>query len=279
MAHPVLLDGATGTECERRGLPVDPSLFWAGWVDTHPETVLAIHEEYVRAGAQVITTCTFCTSPFVLEQAGMKARVESLNRRAVELARTAVRNAGDGREVLVAGGVPAIGPHFREYYDDFPGQIEPLADAGADIILIEMACRETEVRKATGAAVATGLPTWVGMTCQIADGGSYLGVFDRADHVPVDSCARAAKAAEDLGAAALLAMHTPVGMVPPTLAAMQRATKLPVGAYANNPKGAWLDPGEYAEHAQAWVAQGAAFVGGCCGTRPAHIRTLRNALS
>lgn len=91
------------------------------------------------------------------------------------------------------------------------------------------------------APVATGLPTWVGTTCQITDGGNHLGVFDQTDHTPVARCARAAK---DLGEAALLAMQTPVTMVPAAMSAMQRATKLPVGGYANNPKGAWLDPGD-----------------------------------
>ena len=62
------------------------------------------------------------------------------------------------------------------------------------------------------------------------------------------------------GAAALFVMHTPVQMTPPAIAAMLRATTLPVGAYANNPKDAWLTPAEYAEHARAWIAQGAAFV-------------------
>ena len=93
----VILDGATGTELESRGVPMDDAAWDAAALLTHPDTVREVHEDYIRAGADVIITNTFATARHVLEPAGMGEQFRELNTRAVALAREARENAADGR--------------------------------------------------------------------------------------------------------------------------------------------------------------------------------------
>src|ERR687895_2791314 len=98
----VLLDGAMGTELERRGVPMDDAAWDAAALVTHPDTVREVHEDYIRAGADVIITNTFATARHVLESAGMGERFRELNTRAVALAKEARENAAEG-PIFMAG--------------------------------------------------------------------------------------------------------------------------------------------------------------------------------
>src|SRR5262245_6488268 len=95
----LILDGATGTELQRRGVPMHGFAWSAAALDTHPETVRAVHEDYIRAGADVIITNSFATARHVLEPAGLGDRVRALNQRAVTLAQAAREHAASGRPV------------------------------------------------------------------------------------------------------------------------------------------------------------------------------------
>ena len=79
----VLLDGAMGTELERRGVPMDRKAWSAAAMDTHPEVIRNIHEDYIRAGAEIHIVNSFSTARHVLEPAGFGDKVEEFNRRAV----------------------------------------------------------------------------------------------------------------------------------------------------------------------------------------------------
>ncbi len=106
----ILLDGATGTELQRRGVPMDAAAWSAAALVTHPQTVREVHEDYIRAGADVVTTNSFSTAWHQLEPAGLGDRFRELNARAVELARQARENAAD-RPVAVAGSISSA--HFE----------------------------------------------------------------------------------------------------------------------------------------------------------------------
>lgn len=82
----IILDGATGTELEKRGVPMDEAAWCAAALATHPEVVRSVHEDYILAGADVIITNTFPAAKHVLEEAGLGGRFRELNARAVELA-------------------------------------------------------------------------------------------------------------------------------------------------------------------------------------------------
>ena len=104
----LVIDGATGTELERRGVPMNLAS-WSGLaVHTHPEVVREVHAAYIDVGAEVIVTNTFGTTRFVLETAGVGDEFEAINRRAVQLAMEA-RDAS-GRDVAIAGSISNLPP-------------------------------------------------------------------------------------------------------------------------------------------------------------------------
>src|SRR5262245_59742548 len=112
----IILDGATGTELQHHGVPMHGFAWSAAALDTHPETVRAVHQDYIRAGADVIITNSFSTARHVLEPAGLGDRVRALNQRAVALAQAARENAATGRPVAIAGSISS----FRA--DDTPAE-------------------------------------------------------------------------------------------------------------------------------------------------------------
>ena len=183
----VIIDGATGTELQRRDVPMD-MIAWSGAaVLSHPDVVRAVHEDYVRAGAEVIIANTFGSTRQMLEPAGFGEHVETVNRRGVELAIEARNHVAD-QTVAVAGSISAMPPGFdREAYFTPEKELESyreaasiLADAGADLIALEMMEDTIHAARAMQAAVETGLPVWLGMSCKQTEEGKIVG-FGRED--------------------------------------------------------------------------------------------------
>ena len=175
----IILDGATGTELERRGVPMDTAAWSAAALVTHPDTVREVHEDYIRAGADIIITNSFSTARHQLEPAGLEDQFRELNLRAVTLAREARESAAD-RPVFVAGSISSI--HFDEKYvvpveqaeANFHEQAELLAEAEVDLIMMEMMWDIDYSSAAVAAAVATGLPTWIGFSCRIGEDSTVM---------------------------------------------------------------------------------------------------------
>src|SRR5262245_9269246 len=163
---------------------------WSGTAClTHPDVLRDIHEDYIRAGADVIITNTFGTARSLLAAAGLGDRVVEVNRRAVELAREARDRAAGGRDVWVAGSMstmapgsePARRPSVASMSAMLGEQADVLARAGADLIVLEMMRDVDYASGAVDAARATGLPVWVGFSCRRAADGvvrMFSGVRD-----------------------------------------------------------------------------------------------------
>src|SRR5215211_937560 len=100
----VILDGAMGTELQRRGVPMDDVAWDAAALATHPDVVREVHEDYIEAAADVITTNTFATARHVLQPAGLGHHFRSLNTRPVTLAREARENVAQG-SVSIPGAI------------------------------------------------------------------------------------------------------------------------------------------------------------------------------
>ena len=98
----ILIDGATGTEIERRGVPQLDNAWNGGGALSHPDVLRSVHEDYLRLGAEVIISNNFATHYFALRDAGEENRFEVYNRRGVELAIEARNNVGKP-DALVAG--------------------------------------------------------------------------------------------------------------------------------------------------------------------------------
>ena len=178
----IILDGATGTELEKRGVPMDDAAWCAAALATHPDVVRNVHEDYIRAGADVVITNTFPAAKHVLEEAGLGERFRELNARAAELALEARESAG--REgVYVAGSISTFPARLDNDYDpgerkarsNYLEQAEVLADSGVDLIALEMMRDLEQSVYAVEAAAETGLPIWVGFSCKrLGDGTAVL---------------------------------------------------------------------------------------------------------
>jgi len=270
----MVMDGGTGSEAQRRGLPTGPMTWSADALVASPDVVQAIHEDYLGAGAEIIVTNTFATSRTVLELGGLADRTAELNRLAVKLARQARDNHPE-RDAIVAGGVAAVTTNFDPIISDFGEQTALLAEAGVDAIVLEMVTCVEDVENAVAAAVSTGLPVWAGLSCHVADGELHLGVRGR----PHGQVSDAVAAAEANGASVVFVMHTPVEDTEVALREARRFSSLPLGAYANVDSRNPTTPLDYLSFAQRLVEAGARIVGGCCGTTPEHVRVLREGLN
>ena len=106
----IILDGAMGTELQRRGVPMHGVAWSAAVLLTHPDMVRQIHEEYIRVGVDIITTNTFPAARHVLEPAGMGDQVREMNTRAVRLAQEARERVAGDRPIAIAGSISSMIP-------------------------------------------------------------------------------------------------------------------------------------------------------------------------
>ncbi len=273
----LLLDGGTGTELRRRGVPLDPTA-WSGLAPlAHADVLAAIHADYLRAGAAVVTTSTFGTNRFVLAAAGCAERFVEINRAAVD----AVRRAFDlaGRRAAIAGSIsclppgfdPAAYPNVRAERAAYAELAELLAELGADLLVLEMMEDVVHATRAAEAVRAVGLPFWLGVSCRL-DARGTLAAYD----FPATSLDDVLDALLGFGPAAVNIMHSPPDAVPAGLAALAARGVRRRGAYPEIE--APVTPAEFAARGLDWAAAGARILGGCCGTTPAHIAALAEAL-
>jgi S-methylmethionine-dependent homocysteine/selenocysteine methylase len=277
----LVLDGATGTELERRGAAAALPLWSARALIEAPELVAAIHRDYVDAGADVITANTFRTQRRNLERGGAGERAEELTRSAVEIAHRAAREGASDREVFVVGSAPPLEDCFRpdlipadhDLASEHTEHAEHLAAAGVDGILIETMNTGREALAALRAARATGLPSLVSFVCwegaQLLSGESLRSTLDRIASARPD---------------AVLVNCLPASNVAACLAVLRDAEQ-PFGVYPNlgaptdtGHHSEPLDPAEIAERVSSWRDAGASLLGGCCGTTPAHTRAIAQRL-
>ena len=280
----VLLDGATGTELHRRGVPTTLPLWSALGLIECPDVVRAIHRDYAEAGADVVTANTFRTTRRMLERAGRDPdEAAALNGLAVALAREACAEAGRAG-VLVAGSIapledcysPWLSPPFDVALAEHRDQVSLLAAAGADLLLVETMPCAAEAEAAVAAARETGLEAAVGFVC-----GPDLRLLGG------DTLAEAVARVEPHEPVAILVNCAAPDVVGAALAELRRLTARPLGGYANaglvDPVVGWapdpsLTPAAYAAAAARWLDLGAQLIGGCCGTSPAVIAALRGLL-
>lgn len=284
-ATPFILDGATGTELERRGVSCALPLWSAHALLEAPDTVRAIHADYARVGCGGVTANTFRTQRRVLEKAGLGELAGELTTLAVRLAREA---HPDG---VVFGSAPPLEDCYH------PERVPPdaaleaehteharhLAQAGVDVILAETHNTVREARAAAAAARSSGRPFLVGFVC---DGSGRL--------LSGEPLAVGIAAVKALGPAAVGVNCLPPRAVVPCLATLADCG-LPFFVSANlgapGEPGRRRDddhspgepgrrrsddhsPGRFAEQAKRWLDAGASLVGGCCGTTPDHLAAV-----
>jgi S-methylmethionine-dependent homocysteine/selenocysteine methylase len=273
----LLLDGATGTELNRRGVDTGLPLWSANALtsDTGLNVLRQIHVDYLKAGADIITTNTFRTHRRVLAGKGHSAR--ELTKRAVATALEAVAEFGE--PARVAGSLssledcylPNMVPGDDDCRAEHSERIHHLVEAGVDLLLIETMNSLREAVIAAGMATSTGRPTWVSFVCD-PEGRILSG----------ESLTHAAELLLPLGVQALGVNCGPPHTLAKPLAELRAACgpDFPLLAYGNighaDEEQGWIntdsvDPENYLQEARTWPAQ---ILGGCCGSTPEHIHTL-----
>ena len=285
----ILMDGGMGSEFDRRGLTT-PTTWSGGPMITHPELVRDVHQDYIEAGAEIIITNTFSTGRDVLEQAGLEDKIALANKQGIEAAVQARSNTGTEDSVVIAASVSTMSPKahaevpvpYEKALETYREQLGELAKGGPDVAVGEMLVRISDTLAVIEAAAELGLPVWVGLSL-VPDGDElYLGIQDRHGGETLQDAMDAIK---DKDIASVFIMHTSVDDTAPGLEIVKKNWSGTFGAYAHFPrpggpsKGNAVDPQQYLEYAKGWSEQGALIIGGCCGTRPDHIRALRDGLS
>ncbi len=281
---PLLADGAMGTMLHAKGISFE-GCFEALNL-TQPGVVATLHREYIEAGSQIIQTNTFAANHYKLAQHGLADKLVEINTAGVELARRAV--LASFKEVLIAGDVGPLGvrlaPFGRVQAEEaqaaFTEQISALVKAGVDLIIIETMTDLHEVIEAVKAAKKTApeLPVVASMTFT-RDNRTLLG----------DTPAKVARRIHEAGAE-IIGINCSGG--PNQLLNILRQMKeaLPEGLFSVMPNAGWPEqvegrimypaaPEYFGDYAESFWQAGACLMGGCCGTTPAHIRSMSEKLA
>lgn len=275
----VLLDGATGSNLMKAGLPRGVSA--EQWVTEHPQVLQELQRAYVDAGSRIVYAPTFAANRISLANFGLEDQVVQLNARLVEISKKAV----DGR-AFVAGDLTTTGQlmepkgdmTYEKLYDAYREQVKALADAGADLLVAETMLSVEETVVALDAAQSVcQLPVMCTLSLE-ADGTAMYG----------GSAVEAIVTLQEMGAAAV-GLNCSVGpdQLESVVRNMKEAAVVPVIAKPNagmpviNEKGEAvysMNADDFARHTKILVEAGAGIVGGCCGTTPDYIRKLAQVL-
>ena len=287
----ILLDGATGSELENRGIKMDNS--WCATASLEFDILKQIHKDYINAGAKIITTNTYASNRMILEVAGVEDKFEEINLTAINAAIQAREECGRD-DVLVAGSLSHQIPYedaFRsqEEKDKYINKLTPdyfqksfdelaffLADNGCDFILLELMYRPDRIDIIFDSASKVGLPVWAGFSSRNKDGlialttdyeYSFKKMISNVKHHKLD---------------AVGIMHCDIGVIEESIKELKEIYDLPIMAYPevavfNFPRydmSNVIQPNDYLVEAKKWKNAGAQIIGGCCGTTVEHIKLL-----
>jgi len=278
----IILDSAMGTRLEEMGHKLSEPLWSATVLQSNPEDIVQIHRENIEAGAQVITTNTFRTTPFSLHRAGMSGvdahtRARALTLLAIRLAWKTVKESG--KDVKIAAAIAPLADSWRP--EDFPGniisrpwhdaQLDNLSHSSTDILLLETMNSAREAKGLTELALRYEKPVWVSFALNGA-GQIYNG----------DDLISTAKYLEKKGVSAIGVNCSSLADSSNALKALREIVSIPLLAYPNVEK----TPGgnqksqnkisleEFADWAGQVEELGVEFIGACCGSDHTYIKAL-----
>ena len=276
---PLLLDGATGSELQKAGMP--RGCCTEQWVLEHPEPLVALQRKYAEAGSNILYAPTFQAQPVALKRMGLDHKTELINETLVKLSRSAAPNC------LIAGDLTTLATYMdswdEEQFDvlveNYRRQIHGLMEGGADLLAAETLMYPTEAEAILTAAELEGASTVLYTFTMQPDGSLYSG----RDVGPI------LQNLEQSGAAAVGFNCVCADMFTADLVKKLRSyTNGPLVCKPNagNPVIGMdglphypMGPEEFAGIVKTCIDAGAGLIGGCCGTTPAHIQAVREVLS
>lgn len=280
----LLGDGAIGTFLDDRG--VDQPYYKANL--THAQIVRSVHEEYLRAGARVIETNTFLANRLKLADHNLEEKAREINIEGARVARAAVNVLSRGEDAFVLGSIGPLGRPLApigsilpdEAKDLFAEQAEALLEGGADALLLETFTDLTELKLAYEAVSPLGAPVL-----------AYKTFIEDGETLAAGLPARVAREISSWNSEglepALVGTNCTVGPQRMLEIVEQMAAESgPVAAYPNPGLPQFIhgairynqDVNHFAEYGVRLAQAGARLIGGCCGTTPAHVKALTEAL-
>lgn len=284
-----------GRELARSGAPFKQPEWSALALMEAPHFVRQVHDAFIQAGAQVITTNSYAVVPFHIGEQRFAQQGTALVQLAGQLARQAAdAAAAAGQPVQVAGSLPPVlGSYRPDLFDAEAASalLQVLIDGlspSVDMWLAETQSSIAEINTVAQLLAGDPRPLWLSFTLD-----EQLDEQGRARLRSGETVSAAVSAAERLHASAVLFNCSPPEVMAPAIAEAAAACALPIGVYANafepadNQRGANegisqlrqdTHPDNYLHWANQWIACGASIVGGCCGIGPQHIAALSAAL-
>ena len=275
---PVLLDGATGSNLQKAGMP--RGCCTEQWILEHPEALVCLQRAYAAAGSNILYAPTFQAQPIALKTVGLDSQTEAINAALVALTRSAAP------DTLVAGNLTTLAA-FTDSFDEnnfdllvenYSRQIRGLLDGGADLLAAETLMYPLEAEAILTAAELEGATCCMYSFTMQSDGSLFSG----RDAGPV------LRSLEEAGAAAVgFNCVAADDLLPGLVSKLRRYVKGPILCKPNagiptigEDKLAHYDmsPAQFASLVKQCAAMGATLLGGCCGTTPEHIFALRNTL-
>src|SRR5205085_546976 len=276
--HVAVFDGAMGTMLYAKGVYINRSYDELNL--TGPDLVRAVHEEYVRAGAEVIETNTFTATAHKLQQYGLEGRLREINVAAARIA----REAACGR-CYVAGAVGPLGLRIEPYgptsFDEakelFKEQAAALLEGGVDLFILETFSDISEIREAIRAVrELSDLPLVAQMTISL-DGNASFGTTPEVFTARLDEWGADVIGLNcGVGPATVLSAVEKIRAVTTKKLSAQPNAGLPRDVQGRQ---FYMCSPEYmAKYAKRLIQAGVKFIGGCCGTTPAHIKLIAGAV-
>ena len=277
--NPILLDGATGSNLQQKGMPT--GICPEKWILENREILIRLQQDFVDAGSNIVYAPTFTANRIKLAEYGLEEQIRQINYDLVALSKEAV-----GDRALVAGDITMTSAQlapmgtldFEELINVYKEQITYLTQAGVDLLVVETMMSLQETRAALIAAKEVcDLPVMATMTFE-SDGRTLYGT----------DAVTAAVTLESLGADAVgTNCSTGPDKMADIIRQMAEVTSIPIIAKPNaglpsldrNKNTVYdMEPAAFGESMKELVVAGASIVGGCCGTTPAHIRALKEAV-
>lgn len=275
----VMLDGATGSNLMSCGMPV--GVCTEKWILDNPKHLINLQREYIKSGTNILLAPTFTANRIKLAEYGLESKVDEINKALVALSKEAVEL--EGHRGYVAGDMTMTGKQLKPVgdldidtlIDVYKEQATALYEAGVDLFVVETMMSLAEARAALIAIKEVcQLPVMVSLTFN-EDGKTLFGSTPEACVVTLQS----------LGASAVgINCSTGPSEMKKLIKSMLKYAKIPVFAKPNNGKPELIDgittysmtPDEFAKQTSELVELGINAVGGCCGTTPKHIATLKS---
>ena len=285
----IILDGAIGAELEKKGAKMHKDL-WCGTCSVEsPDLVKKVHEEYILAGADIITTNTYATTPIAMKQYGFDNQVNEFNKKSVQLAKEAVKNTN--KDVAIAGSVSTFGSLYKYGLEamkpGFKEQLNILSNEGVDLIILEaMSSQADIVETIVECSSQTKLPVWLSISCVIDDNTNkvmlgFSDTFDTDTNVYEDFETSMDNFSK-IHQGPILIAHSDIEVTGQAIKIAKKKFNGVLGAYPNRghyEKPHWkfvdnITPSEYLEKAKSWVENGTQIIGGCCGVGVEEIKAI-----